>query len=117
MPVLRFLKNTVDKCASRPLLFPFSYQNRRIFKTFSSHAFSNDYCSNSSTTQGTRYLFTKRSVAPCNHVTTVTPRRHLTSASRNDLEAVASLLVDDAKSILVMTGAGISTASGIPDFR
>jgi len=35
----------------------------------------------------------------------------------NDAVTEAALLVAEAKKVLVLTGAGISTDSGIPDFR
>lgn len=34
-----------------------------------------------------------------------------------DLESLASYLKDGARNVIVMTGAGISTNAGIPDFR
>ena len=47
------------------------------------------------------------------------PKRCLSSFSPEfqSIEDVAKYIVEEANSVMVMTGAGLSTASGIPDFR
>ena len=47
------------------------------------------------------------------------PKRCLSSFSPEfqSIEDVAKYIVEEASSVMVMTGAGLSTASGIPDFR